>query len=115
MLGPFEREIIREIRTDPRRPGAGGRSKQRKRVWIRGHLEEVGRDYPYGMYKRWRSFHEEARLNIKAETYQNFRTYICILKRLGLVDRVGGSPSSKEVSFQGILLQSPIRLTLHYG
>ena len=93
MLRPFEIEIIREIRTPPRSVGAGGRSIPRKGVWIRGHLQDVGRDYVYGMYKRWRSFPEGAGLNIKAGTYQQFRTYIYVLKQLGLVERVGGSPS----------------------
>ena len=79
-MRPFELEIVREIRTDPRRPGAGGRSIPIKDVWIRGHLQDVGRDYVYRMYKRWRSFLEGAGLNIKAGTYQQFRTYIYVLK-----------------------------------
>ena len=95
MIRPFEVEILREIRTHPRRPGAGGRSKPRKGVWIRGHLQDVGRDYPYSMYKRWKSFMERSGLNIKAGTYQQFRTYIYVLKRLGLIRRAGGSPSSR--------------------
>ena len=95
LMRPFELEIVREIRTPPRRPGAGGRSIPRKGVWIRGHLQDVGSDYVYRMYKRWRSLLEEAGLNIKAGTYQQFRTYIYVLKQLGLVERVGGSPSSR--------------------
>ena len=88
-MRPFEREIVREIRTSPKRIGAGGRSIPRKGVWIRGHLQDVGRDYVYGMYKRWKSFLQETGLNIKAGSYGQFRTYIYILKRLGLIVRVG--------------------------
>ena len=95
MLTPFEREIVRQIRASPRRVGAGGRSIPRKGVWIRGHLQEVGRDYVYGMYKLWKRFLEEAGLNIKPGTYQQFRTYIYVLKRLGLIYRVG-SPSKSD-------------------
>jgi len=95
LIRPFEVEILREIRTHPRRTGAGGRSKPRKGVWIRGHLEDVGRDYPYRTYKRWKSFMERSGLNIKAGTYQQFRTYIYVLRRLGLIEMAGGSPSSR--------------------
>lgn len=96
MLRDFEREIVREIRTHPRRLGAGGRSKPRKGVWIRGHLRDVGRDYVYRMYKLWKAFLEDAGLNIRAGNYQQFRTYIYVLKRLGLVRRMGRSPSPKS-------------------
>ena len=95
MLRPFELEITREIRTRPERLGPGGRSIPRKGVWIRGHLQDVGRDYPYNMWKLWRSFLEEAGLNIKAGTYAQFRTYIYVLKQLGLVKRIGRSPSGR--------------------
>ena len=93
----FEREIVREIRTPPRRVGAGGRSKPRKGVWIRGHLLEQGQDYPYHMHKLWKRFLEGAGLNIKPGTYQQFRTYIYALKRLGLIHRAG-PPSRSEFS-----------------
>ena len=95
LIRPFEVEILREIRTHPRRPGAGGRSMPRKGVWIRGHLQDVDRDYPYSMYKRWKSFMERSGLNIEAGTYQQFRTYISVLRRLGLIEKAGGSPSSR--------------------
>ena len=94
MLRPFELEILREIRTPPERPGPGGRSVSRKGVWIRGHLQDVGQDYPYNMWKLWREFLGEAGLKMKAGSYQAFRTYIYILKRLGLIGRAGGSPST---------------------
>lgn len=94
MLRPFEREIVREIRVRPERPGAGGRSVSRKGAWIRGHLQDVGRDYPYSMWKRWKSFLEDAGLNIEAGKYQAFRTYIYVLRKLGLIRRAGGSPST---------------------
>ena len=78
MLRPFERDIVGEIRASPKRVGGGGRSIPRKGVWIRGHLQDVGRDYPYSMYRIWKRFLEGAGLNIKAGTYQQFRTYICL-------------------------------------
>lgn len=40
-MRPFELEIVRKIRTDPRRPGAGGRSIPRKDVWIRGTFKTL--------------------------------------------------------------------------
>jgi len=94
MLRPFEAEIITGIRVRPERPGAGGRSVSRKGVWIRGHLQDVGRDYPYRMWKRWKSFLEDAGLKIQAGNYQAFRTYIYVLRRFGLIRRAGGSPST---------------------
>jgi len=94
MLRPFEAEIITEIRVHPERLGTGGRSVSRKGVWIRGHLQDVGRDYPYRMWKRWKSFLEDAGLKIQAGTYQAFRTYIYVLRRFGLIRRAGGSPST---------------------
>ena len=51
-------------------------------------------DYPHNMWKLWRSFVEEAGLNTKAGTYQAFRTYIYVLRRLGLIHRVAGSPAT---------------------
>ena len=44
--------------------------------------------------KFWRSFLDGAGLNIKAGTYQQFRTYIYVLRRLGLIQSAGGSPST---------------------
>lgn len=40
--------------------GRGGRSSSRKGVWIRGHLLDVGEDYLYGMWLRWKEFVEVA-------------------------------------------------------
>ena len=94
MLRPFEANIVRQIRTPPETPGPGGCSVSRKGVWIRGHLQDVGRDYPYNMWKQWRSFLEEAGLKIKAGKYQAFRTYIYVLRRLGLIRKAGGSPAT---------------------
>jgi len=93
MLRPFEREIVRGIRASPRRSGRGGRSVPRKGAWIKGHLQEVGKDYPYRMHKLWSKFLEDAGLKIEAGSYQQFRTYIYVLKRLGLIRRVGAETS----------------------
>ena len=105
MFRPFELEILRQIRTPPERPGAGGRSVSRKGIWIRGHLQHVGRDYPYNMWKRWRSFLEGAGLNIKAGTYQAFRNYIYVLRKCGLIRRAGGSPSMFSRSYYALIPQ----------
>ena len=102
MLRPFEQNIVRQIRTRPESPGPGGRSISRKGVWIRGHLQDVGQDYPYNMWKRWRSFLEEAGLKIKAGNYAAFRTYIWVLKRLGLIVRAGGSSATFTKKYYGL-------------
>ena len=105
MLRPFERDIVRRIRTHPRRRGGGGRSVSRKGLWIKNHLLEVGQDYVYSMHIRWKGFIEEAGLNIKAGTYQSFRTYIYVLKRLGLIQRVGASTGRFSKSYYSLDLE----------
>ena len=54
----------------------------------------MGRDYPYNMHRIWKGFLDEAGLNVKAGTYQAFGTYIHVLRRLALIRRAGGSPST---------------------
>ena len=80
-LRPFEQEIIE-------RYSRIGKGRGWKGVWIRGHLQDVGSDWPYVMWGRWWSFTlraERAEVKIKPGTYQSFRTYIYTLKKLGLI------------------------------
>ena len=71
------------LRTSPRTlPATSARTRER--------LREVGHDYPYSMYGRWRAFCATANAlgaKIKAGSYQSFRTYLHLLHRLGLVER----------------------------
>jgi len=86
-LRPFEIEIIRNFKTFSPITG-GGKSRPRKGVWIRAHLQEVGEDHIYSMWKRWRSFAIAARFqdaNLDIGTYASFRTYMFLLKKKGLV------------------------------
>jgi len=57
---------------------------------------DVGMDYVYHMFRRWRDFCDSAAMlgvRIKAGSYQAFRTYFHLLSQLGLVRRVGTAPS----------------------
>lgn len=76
-LRPFERDIIARFMV-------GGKwAASPKGEWIRGHLLDVGEDYPYRMWKLYARFCSH--LGIRPGTYQNFKTYIYLLKRLGLI------------------------------
>jgi len=96
-LRDFELEIIEGFITQGRRfPRVG--------VWIRGHLTDVGRDYIYGMWKRYIEFVEKANkkgAKIQRVSYRQFRIYVWFLKKLGLIrvvrhrrarDQVKGAP-----------------------
>jgi len=65
-----------------------GRRFPRLGLWIRGHLSEVGRDYAYGMWKRYLEFVREARemgAQMDEIDYRQFRIYLWFLKKLGLI------------------------------
>jgi len=82
-LRPFELELIQGYKTFSL-GGRGGKSLPRKGVWIRAHLQAVGEDYSYGMWKAWVAFTKLAELmgaSIEAGTYQAFRTYLWILRK----------------------------------
>jgi len=86
-LRPFEIEIVDNFKTFSPVKG-GGKSRPRKGVWIRAHLQERGEDYIYSMWKRWRLFAIAARFrdaNIDIGTYASFRTYVYLLHHSGLV------------------------------
>lgn len=94
VLRPFEKDIIKNFKTFSPTEG-GGRSRSRKGVWIRGHLLDVGKDYVYGMWKTWKKFTEAARhehAKIDGGSYSAFKTYIWLLKKLGLITLVDVSP-----------------------
>jgi len=87
LKGRFETSLSKGgifiLRTSPRTlPATSARTRER--------LREVGHDYPYSMYGRWRAFCATANAlgaKIKAGSYQSFRTYLHLLHRLGLVER----------------------------
>jgi len=70
-----------------------------KGEWIRNHLLEVGEDYPYRMWKRFRAFAEEAKeelgVKIRTGTYQSFMRYIRLLKDLNLIIPIRRTPSQR--------------------
>lgn len=87
-LRPFENEILRRFSTYGTAPDMLTGRRGWKGIWIRGHLGDRRQDYPYGIYRRWVSFcnqAKEAETVIKPGTYQSFRTYFYVLRRLGLV------------------------------
>lgn len=63
-------------------------------MWIRDHLTSVGEDYVYGMWKRFRK--EKEGLGYRAGSYQNFRRYIYMLQRLGLVQKTRTVKSKED-------------------
>ena len=99
-LKGWEMELVRMIRRSPLRGYKGGRSVSRKGLWIRGHLLEVGKDYPYSMYKGWKRFIETAELKIRPGSYQNFINYLYVLRRLGLIIREGEGGGFKRTYYR---------------
>lgn len=61
----------------PRGPLAPGTGE-----WIRSHLLKVREDYVYSVWKQYR---EHVKGRYKAPTYENFRRYVNLLKKLGLI------------------------------
>jgi len=56
------------------------------------------------MYQLWKRFLEEAGLNIEAGNCQQFRTYIYVLRRLGLIEKAGVLLPQKETFQETIIL-----------
>jgi len=88
VLRSFEVDILNRFKT------WGLLRTSPKGEWIRGHLLDVGEDYPYRMWKLYSKFCEV--LGQDPGTYQNFKTYIYLLKRLGLI-----YPVRREVTNRG--------------
>lgn len=79
-----------------------GKAKARKGLWIKGHLSDVEVDYVYGMWAAWCKFVEEAEgygAKIHKGTYGGFKTYIWLLKRFGLIVKVGEDEATKRRLF----------------
>lgn len=95
-LRPYEREIVERLSSLGKsyNPVTGARGW--KGLWIRGYLKDVGEEYVYAMFKEWKAFCQTAEqlgAKIKQGTYQSFRTYLSLLKKLGLVSSVFTEPS----------------------
>jgi len=76
-LYPFEIEIMERF-------SIGGKSAASpKGEWIRYYLLTFKEDYPYKMWKEYTQF--ATQLGINPGTYTSFKTYIWILKQLGLI------------------------------
>ena len=86
---PFEVEIAERF-------SVGGKfTASPKGEWIRGYLLTFGRGYSYEMWKEYRQF--ASYLGIKPGTYENFRFYMWVLKRLGLIRLVRRGRARKGV------------------
>jgi len=99
LLRPFELALIEQYKVFNPLEGRGGKATPRKGVWIRGHLQAVREDYPYGMWKRWTAFTQVAeKLEAKIEpgTYPAMRNYMHLLKRARLVVPTRRTPSMKS-------------------
>ena len=116
MLRSFEKEIIERIRSSPRyTKGIGGRSVSRKGLWIKGHLRDAKKDYVHSMFMKWKSFVNETGLEMNPGTYEQFRTYIYLLKQSQLIETTIGKRGNKpfERSYYIInhdMLTSPLWL-----
>jgi len=83
-----------EINIATRFKAGGHAAVSPKAEWIKGHLLDVRSDYIYGMWKKYVSFSRAAlerfMVSIHLGTYSSFRTYVYLLRKLGLVlfDRV---------------------------
>ena len=87
-IRPFEREILDRYGSHGKAPDMITRRRGWKGVWIRGHLRDRRADYVYNMFLSWKAFCNQALLTevkIKPGSYDAFRTYFYLLKRLGLV------------------------------
>jgi len=87
-IRPFEQEILDRYGSYGKAPDMFTRRRGWKGIWIRGHLRDRRADYVYSMFSRWKIFCNNALLTevkIKPGSYDAFRTYFYLLKRLGLV------------------------------
>ena len=64
--------------------------------FIRRYLTENGKGYPYKIHRDWCRHLEQ--LGMKSPTFESFRKYFWLLKKLGLIRRTE-SPPYKQVSY----------------
>lgn len=102
-LREFESQMIESFNTlsvVPRFPSMyGGRAMPRTGVWIREHLREVGADYGYRMWKRFRTFYRFAQAEgalYPSTSYQSFEQYLYLLRRSGLI-RYSAVPAGETI------------------
>lgn len=89
LFKPFEYEIL------VRWSELGTAGIAPKAMWIKGHLAEVDEDYVNRMFRRYRDFCKRAALIdriISPGTYQTFKTYMYILRKLDLIEFIREGP-----------------------
>lgn len=116
ILRDFEKDIITDFKTF-----AGGKAKPRLGRWIKGHLLDIGEQYPYSMWQDWITFCEQARgegANIPKNNYTQFVIYVRCLELAGLIRivreepyRLEGKPGEIKYRYYGVVkakLGSPL-------
>jgi hypothetical protein len=88
----YEAEIIAEVRGTEEQAGHGTIAPRGAR-WIRGYLLEVGEDYGYRTWKKYRDF--QLRAGLKPVTYRAFLTYFWLLQQMGLLERTREEPGAR--------------------
>lgn len=96
---------------------AAGKRTPRTGLWIRGHLLDVGEDYPYRMWKFYNQFCLYARKRgafLPTVSYVSFVRYIHLLKDLGLIEKVREEPSKKKGIMRSYYKVVEANLRSHY-
>lgn len=91
-MRPFEEKIVTEFKGTAEKAGMG-KAIARTRPWVIGHLTDVGEDYPYNMFRRYREFCVEHGLPIS--TYPSFRLLIYKMSREGIIKRGRTEPGER--------------------
>jgi len=126
-LRDFEEKIISEFHPEIITPGKG-KAKSRLGWWIRGHLQDVGEDYPYHMWERWISFCSIAhsvKVLIPKNNYTQFAVYMGLLETNKLIKVVREEPKPRkrikikyysvvEENIDGDLWINPRKASSHY-
>lgn len=94
----FEEKILSEFHPKIITPGKG-KAKSRLGWWIRGHLQDVGEDYPYHMWERWINFCSIAhsmKVHIPKNNYTQFAIYMRLLEKNKLIKVVREEPCPQK-------------------
>lgn len=83
-MRPFEEKIVEDFKGTEGKPG-GGKQVPRTRPWITEHLKDVGEDYPYGIFKRYKEFCVENGLPVSS--FPSIRVMIYKLSKEGIIRR----------------------------